>query len=69
MRSSHRGAGEVLAAGDLACAFNTTAGRHLRVEHWGDALGQGEVAGATLAGAEHRWASVPGFWSAIGERT
>ena len=43
--------------------------RHLRVEHWGDALGHGEVAGRTLAGEDARWESVPGFWSTIGERT
>lgn len=59
----------VLAVGDIAYAFNTAAGRHLRVEHWGDALGQGEVAGQTLAGARTSWKSVPGFWSTIGTQT
>ena len=48
MRTSAPG---VLAAGDVCDAFNATAGRALRVEHWGDALGQGEVAGRTAAGA------------------
>ena len=38
---------DVLAAGDVCRAYNAAAGRPLRVEHWGDALGQGEVAGAT----------------------
>ncbi|MHB8241970.1 MAG: NAD(P)/FAD-dependent oxidoreductase [Solirubrobacteraceae bacterium] len=66
MRAS---APHVLAVGDLACAFNASAGRHLRVEHWGDALGHGEVAGQTLALGTARWESVPGFWSMIGERT
>ncbi|HEX3517983.1 MAG TPA: FAD-dependent oxidoreductase [Solirubrobacteraceae bacterium] len=60
--------GHVLAVGDLACAFNASAQRHLRVEHWGDALGHGEVAGRTLAAGDGRWESVPGFWSAIGDR-
>jgi 3-phenylpropionate/trans-cinnamate dioxygenase ferredoxin reductase subunit len=57
------------AAGDVAWAVNSGAGRRLRVEHWGDALGQGEVAGRALAGEHAEWEAVPGFWSTIGERT
>jgi 3-phenylpropionate/trans-cinnamate dioxygenase ferredoxin reductase component len=59
----------ILAVGDVALAHNATAGRAIRVEHWGDALGQGRVAGAVLAGARAEWEEVPGFWSTIGERT
>lgn len=59
----------VLAVGDVADAYNVRAGRRLRVEHWGDALGHGEVAGATLADGSGRWDAVPGFWSTIGEHT
>jgi 3-phenylpropionate/trans-cinnamate dioxygenase ferredoxin reductase subunit len=59
----------LLAAGDVCKAYNLTAARALRVEHWGDALGQGKIAGATAAGAETGWDSVPGFWSTIGTRT
>jgi NADPH-dependent 2,4-dienoyl-CoA reductase/sulfur reductase-like enzyme len=59
----------VLAAGDVAFAFNAAAGRHLAVEHWGEALAMGRVAGQTAAGAEASWAEVPGFWSTIGDRT
>jgi NAD(P)H-nitrite reductase large subunit len=59
----------LLAAGDVALAFNSTARRRLRVEHWGEALNQGEVAGRTLAGAEASWDVAPGFWSMLGERT
>jgi NAD(P)H-nitrite reductase large subunit len=59
----------VLAAGDVAFAFNTAAGRRLRVEHWGEALNMGEVAGKTMAGAEAEWSVAPGFWSTIGEQT
>jgi len=55
------------AAGDVAFAENAAAGRSLRVEHWGDALGQGEVAGRSAAGEEARWDAVPGFWSTIGD--
>jgi 3-phenylpropionate/trans-cinnamate dioxygenase ferredoxin reductase subunit len=60
---------DLLAAGDVCRAFNAAAGRPLRVEHWGDALTQGEIAGATAAGAPASWDSVPGFWSTIGART
>jgi 3-phenylpropionate/trans-cinnamate dioxygenase ferredoxin reductase subunit len=59
----------LLAAGDVCKAYNLTARRALRVEHWGDALSQGEIAGATAAGADAGWDSVPGFWSTIGTRT
>ncbi|HTX07676.1 MAG TPA: NAD(P)/FAD-dependent oxidoreductase [Solirubrobacteraceae bacterium] len=59
----------VLAAGDVCRAYNVTAGRELRVEHWGDALGQGAVAGETAAGRPAAWGEVPGFWSTIGRRT
>jgi 3-phenylpropionate/trans-cinnamate dioxygenase ferredoxin reductase component len=59
----------LLAAGDVCKAHNRAAGRSLRVEHWGDALAQGEIAGATAAGEDGGWDSVPGFWSTIGART
>jgi len=65
MRASER----VLAVGDVAYARNRTAGRRLRVEHWGDALGQGTIAGRVLAGVDAHWDDVPGFWSSIGART
>jgi len=60
---------DVLAAGDVCRAENVAAGRPLRVEHWGDALTQGQVAGATAAGKQAAWDQVPGFWSTIGART
>ncbi len=59
----------LLAAGDVAFAFNKAAGRRLRVEHWGEALNMGAVAGATMAGEEAAWDVAPGFWSEIGNRT
>lgn len=64
-----RAAASVFAVGDVAHALNRTARRRLRVEHWGDALGQGEVAGRVLAGEDACWDAVPGFWSTIGSRT
>jgi NADPH-dependent 2,4-dienoyl-CoA reductase/sulfur reductase-like enzyme len=66
MRTAQDG---LLAAGDVCVAHNLAAGRSLRVEHWGDALGQGAIAGETAAGADAGWDEVPGFWSTIGSRT
>lgn len=60
---------DLFAAGDVCLAENAAAGRPLRVEHWGDALAQGEIAGRVAAGEDARWESVPGFWSTIGDRT
>jgi 3-phenylpropionate/trans-cinnamate dioxygenase ferredoxin reductase component len=60
---------DVLAAGDVCFAHNEAAGRPLHVEHWGDALGQGEIAGMTAAGRPAVWDDVPGFWSTIGGQT
>lgn len=58
----------VLAAGDVALAENAAGGRRLPVEHWGEALAMGEVAGRTAAGRAASWAQAPGFWSSIGDR-
>lgn len=59
----------VFAAGDIAYARNATAGRHLRVEHWGEAENMGEIAGRNAAGGDTTWAVAPGFWSEIGPHT
>jgi 3-phenylpropionate/trans-cinnamate dioxygenase ferredoxin reductase component len=59
----------IYAAGDVALAYNETAGRHLAVEHWQDAMDQGAVAGAVAAGGRATWDGVPGFWSTIGDAT
>ena len=56
-------------AGDVAFAVNAAAGRPLRVEHWGEALNQGAVAGRRLAGEAAEWTNAPGFWLTIGRRT
>lgn len=66
MRTS---APNVYAAGDIAYAMNQAAGRRLTVEHWGDALAMGDVAGRNAAGDRATWAEVPGFWTTIGDRT
>jgi 3-phenylpropionate/trans-cinnamate dioxygenase ferredoxin reductase subunit len=59
----------VLAVGDIAAAHHARAGRRLRVEHWGDALAHGEVAGRKLAGEDAEWRTAPGFWTTIGDHT
>lgn len=60
---------DVFAAGDVAVAVNATAGRRVHIEHWGDAIAQGEVAGQVAAGGAAQWADVPGFWSEIAGHT
>jgi 3-phenylpropionate/trans-cinnamate dioxygenase ferredoxin reductase component len=60
----------VWAAGDVTLVEHPVAGRPLHVEHWGEALAMGEVAGRQAAGdVSARWDGVPGFWSTIGDRT
>src|ERR687889_332999 len=54
---------------DIAQAYNESAGRHLTVEHWGDALEHGRIAGMVIAGGEASWSRLPGFWSTIGDKT
>ncbi len=67
LRTSDR---SVWCAGDVVLGQHETAGRRLAVEHWGDALAMGEIAGHNAAGGhpEQGWTAVPGFWSEIGDR-
>ncbi len=66
MRTS---APDIFTVGDIAYAENEAAGRRLRVEHWGEALEHGRIAGTVLAGGEAKWTTAPGFWSTIGDKT
>lgn len=65
----------VWAAGDVARAHHSGVGRHLAVEHWGDAMTMGQLAGRNAAseggadGETDDWSDPPGFWSEIGEHT
>jgi 3-phenylpropionate/trans-cinnamate dioxygenase ferredoxin reductase subunit len=68
------GAPGVWAAGDVAHAHHGVVDRALSVEHWGDALSMGQLAGRNAAadaagGEQDTWDSPPGFWSTIGTRT
>jgi 3-phenylpropionate/trans-cinnamate dioxygenase ferredoxin reductase subunit len=66
MRTSAPG---IFAVGDIAFAMNESAGSRQKVEHWGDALIHGQIAGTVLAGGEAAWGDPPGFWSTMGEKT
>jgi 3-phenylpropionate/trans-cinnamate dioxygenase ferredoxin reductase subunit len=66
MRTS---APKIFAVGDIALAKNEAAGSRQKVEHWGDALNHGRVAGTVLAGGEAAWSEAPGFWSTMGDKT
>jgi 3-phenylpropionate/trans-cinnamate dioxygenase ferredoxin reductase subunit len=53
----------VLAAGDVANAWHPHYRRHLRVEHWANALHQGTTAGRNAAGATDAYSRLPYFFS------
>jgi NADPH-dependent 2,4-dienoyl-CoA reductase/sulfur reductase-like enzyme len=55
----------VVAVGDCAATWSTYAERHIRIEHWTNALEQPATAAATLLGAGQSSAPapVPYFWS------
>lgn len=53
----------ILAAGDVARAWHPRLRRHLRVEHWANALNQGLTAGRNLLGAGEEYDRVPYFYS------
>ena len=53
----------VFAAGDVANARNPFYGRHLRVEHWANALNQGPAAARSMLGQEMTYDEIPYFFS------
>lgn len=64
----------VYAAGDVASFPDVYAGldgrpRRRHVEHWDNAVAQGRVAGANMAGKRVRYQRVPYFWSDLFEHT
>jgi NADPH-dependent 2,4-dienoyl-CoA reductase/sulfur reductase-like enzyme len=65
----HTSALNVYAAGDVALAYNVTAGRRIRAEHWRDAAQQGRIAGLSAAGHPAAWRTMPEFSCTIGEST
>lgn len=53
----------VLAAGDVASAYHEALGRHLRVEHWDNAIRHGELAAKTILGREDVYDWQPYFFT------
>ncbi|NUT41440.1 MAG: FAD-dependent oxidoreductase [Thermoactinospora sp.] len=60
LRSSHP---DVFAAGDVAEPYNPLYGRHLRVEHWANALNGGPAAARAMLGQEVVYDRVPYFYT------
>src|SRR3712207_8216536 len=56
-------AADVHAAGDVAAAFHPLYGRHVRVEHWANALHQGPAAARSMLGQEVVFDRVPYFFT------
>jgi 3-phenylpropionate/trans-cinnamate dioxygenase ferredoxin reductase subunit len=54
---------DILAAGDVANAFHPLLGKHIRVEHWANALSQPPVAAATMLGREAAHEDLPYFFT------
>jgi 3-phenylpropionate/trans-cinnamate dioxygenase ferredoxin reductase subunit len=56
-------ASNVFAAGDVANAWHPLLGRHVRVEHWANALNQGPAAARSMLGQAVSYDRVPYFFS------
>jgi 3-phenylpropionate/trans-cinnamate dioxygenase ferredoxin reductase subunit len=54
---------DIYAAGDVANAYHPLLGRHLRVEHWANALNQPEVAALGMLGKEAVYNRLPYFYT------
>jgi 3-phenylpropionate/trans-cinnamate dioxygenase ferredoxin reductase subunit len=54
---------DIYAAGDVANALHPVLGRHVRVEHWDNAIRQGVVAARNLLGQEVPYTRMPYFFS------
>ena len=53
----------IYAAGDIASAFHPLLGRHIRVEHWANALHQPETAARAMLGQDAIYDRVPYFYT------
>jgi 3-phenylpropionate/trans-cinnamate dioxygenase ferredoxin reductase subunit len=54
---------DIYAAGDVACAFHPVLGKHIRVEHWANALNQSQAAARAMVGQDVSYDRVPYFFS------
>jgi 3-phenylpropionate/trans-cinnamate dioxygenase ferredoxin reductase subunit len=55
---------DVYAAGDVAARWDERTGRHLRTEHWSNAIEQGKRVACAILGVEAPPEPAPYFWSA-----
>src|SRR5215203_126549 len=53
----------IYAAGDVANHYHPVFGRHIRVEHWQNALKQGQAAARSMLGESEPYQEIPWFWS------
>jgi 3-phenylpropionate/trans-cinnamate dioxygenase ferredoxin reductase subunit len=54
---------DIYAAGDVASAFHPLLGKHIRVEHWANALNQAPAAARAMAGEQVSYDRIPYFFS------
>jgi 3-phenylpropionate/trans-cinnamate dioxygenase ferredoxin reductase component len=54
---------DIVAAGDVANAQHPWLGRHIRIEHWANALNQPAVAAATMLGEDAAYDELPYFYT------
>jgi len=54
---------DIYAAGDVANAYHPLLGRHVRVEHWANALNQPQVAARAMLGQDVAYDLVPYFYT------
>ena len=54
---------DIYAAGDVASAYHPALGRHIRVEHWANALNQPQAAARAMLGQDVAYDRVPYFFT------
>jgi len=54
---------DIFAAGDVANAFHPLLGKHIRVEHWANALNQPQTAARSMLGQDAAYDLVPYFYT------
>lgn len=54
---------DVYAAGDVASYPYWYTGQQIRIEHWNEAIHQGEVAALNMLGKKFPMDNIPFFWS------
>jgi NADPH-dependent 2,4-dienoyl-CoA reductase/sulfur reductase-like enzyme/predicted acylesterase/phospholipase RssA len=60
---------DIYAAGDIANFFDPIFGRHRRIEHWDNAIKQGQIAAKNMKGQRQAWRTVSYFFADIFDLT